>query len=137
MKYIVEKNDVFEINEHNVKYKIDLRKRLFGFAVNVIRLLMKLPYKKEFEVFRYQLSKSVTSIGANYEESQAGSKAEFRQKINICLREARETNYWLRLLKELLMTDKTEIMGSLENLIHESEEIQKIFGSISVKVKKG
>ena len=65
MKYVVDKNDVFVVNENNVKYKIDLRRRLFEFAANVIRLLMKLPFKKEFEVFRYQLSKSATSIGAN------------------------------------------------------------------------
>ena len=47
----------------------------------------------------YQLAKSGTSVGANYEESQASqSKEDFYYKIGICLREARESNDWLRLL---------------------------------------
>ena len=136
MDYFIESNEIFVINEKHIKYRIDLRKRLFEFAANVIRLLMKLPVRKEFDVLRYQLSKSATSIGANYEESQAGSKAEFRQKINICLRESRETNYWLRLIKELNILNGPKLESDLKHLIKESEEIQKIFGSISSKVKK-
>ena len=47
----------------------------------------------------YQLAKSGTSEGANYEESQASqSKEDFYYKIGICLREARESNYWLRII---------------------------------------
>jgi len=117
------------------KYKTDLRKRLFVFAANTIRLLMNLPTRREFDVFRYQLSKSATSIGANYEESQAGSIAEFRQKINICLREARETGYWLRLIKELKIVTEEKIGNDLTNLLTEINEIQKIFGSIAFKIK--
>ena len=45
-------------------YKVDLDKRLLKFSVNTIRFLQTLPYKKEFEVFRSQLSKSATSVGA-------------------------------------------------------------------------
>jgi len=50
--------------EESVKYKIDLDKRLLSFAVNMIKFLQTIPYKKEFDVFRYQLSRSSTSIGA-------------------------------------------------------------------------
>ena len=52
------------------KYEVDLKKRLLDFAINTMRFIMTLPYKKEFDVFRYQLSKSATSIGANYRETQ-------------------------------------------------------------------
>ena len=79
-------------------------------------MISLIPYKREYDVFRNQLSKSVTSIGANYQESQAASYAEFRQRIQICLRESRETVYWIKLLKE-------------------SIEIKKIFGTIYNKVK--
>ena len=66
-----------------------------------MELLIKIPYKKEYEVIRYQLSKSATSIGANYEESQATTRKEFLVKIRISLREALESNYWLRIIKAL------------------------------------
>lgn len=51
---------------------------------------------------KFQLGKSSTSVGANYEEAQAGSsKADFKNKVRISLKEARESNYWLRVLKAL------------------------------------
>ncbi|WP_255671092.1 four helix bundle protein [Flavobacterium channae] len=79
---------------------------------------------------RFQLGKSCTSIGANYEESQAGSsKADFTNKVKIALREARETNYWLRVLKELNENSDE----SLEMLIKESQELKNILGAIVVK----
>jgi four helix bundle protein len=75
----------------------------------------------------FQLSKSSTSVGANYEEAQAGlSKADFKNKCKIYLREARESNYWLRVLKELLEKDDIE----LNRLLNESLEIKNIFGAI-------
>ena len=52
------------MGEAKSKYKVDLDKRLLLFSVNIIKFLQTLPYKKEFEVFRYQLSKSATSVGA-------------------------------------------------------------------------
>jgi four helix bundle protein len=69
-------------------------------------------------------------IGANYEESQAGSsKADFTNKVKIALREARETNYWLRILKEL--NDNND--KSLELLIKENQELKNILGAIVLK----
>jgi four helix bundle protein len=76
------------------------------FAVDVMRFLNTLPNNKEFDVFRYQLSKSATSVGANYNESQAGSYAEFRQRIQICLREARESHYFLKVIARLKIRDE-------------------------------
>ncbi len=53
------------------------------------------------KIIKYQLAKSSTSAGANYEESQAGSsKADFNNKVRIALREMRESNYWLRIIKK-------------------------------------
>ncbi|WP_291093681.1 four helix bundle protein [Empedobacter sp. UBA6745] len=54
------------------------------------------------KIIKYQLVKAATSIGANYEEAQAGSsKADFINKVDISLKEARESNYWLRLIEAL------------------------------------
>ncbi|RMG24108.1 MAG: four helix bundle protein [Methanobacteriota archaeon] len=114
------------------RYEVDLRKRLFDFSVKTIRFLGTLPYKKEYDVFRYQLSKSATSIGANYEEAQTSTQKEFIQKVRIALREANETNYWLRLLDEL----NAGISEDCKQLIKESKEIALILGSILVKIEK-
>jgi four helix bundle protein len=65
----------------------NLSERLFNYAVNVLKFLKKLPRTPEVNVIRYQLAKSSTSSGANYEESQAGSsKADFNNKVRISLR---------------------------------------------------
>ncbi len=58
----------------------------------------------------YQLAKSSTSVGANYEEAQAGaSKADFKNKVKISLKEARESNYWLRVVKALETSENIEL----------------------------
>lgn len=108
----------------------DLLKRTFNFGISCLKFLRKLESNPENNLIRFQLGKSCTSIGANYEESQAGSsKADFINKVKIALREARETNYWLRILKEL--NDNND--ESLELLIKESQELKNILGAIVVK----
>lgn len=126
--------DIVIVREKSGKYEVDLRLRLFNFSKNTLIMLMTLPYKKEFDVFKSQLARSATSIGANYEESQASSYAEFRHRIQICLREARETHYWLRLLKDVLSDSNQNV--ELDSLVSEISEIKKIFGAISAKVRK-
>lgn len=79
------------------------------------------------------MGKSCTSIGANYEEAQAGaSKADFKNKVRIALKEARESNYWLRLLKAL--DDKYN--KELNYLIDESNELKAILASIVNKMNQ-
>ena len=107
----------------------DLKDRLFQFAIGVLKMLGNLKVSKETDVIKYQLSKSATSSGANYEESQAAvSKADFINKVGISLKEMRESNYWLRIIKELF--PKTENIGYL---VGESEELGKILASILIK----
>jgi four helix bundle protein len=124
-----------EVREKKSKYKIDLNDRLFQFAVRCLRLLNELSNKRQFDIFKIQLSKSCTSIGANYEESQASSFAEFRQRIQICLRESRETHYWIKLLRQVYEQDNSAKISQLDELLQESLEIKLIFGAISSKVK--
>ena len=84
--------------------------------------------KREF-VLSKQFLRSATSIGANVEESIGGqSEKDFFMKLNIAYKEARESHYWLRLLK-----DSEIITPEMANpLIQDIEEIQRILGS-SVK----
>lgn len=105
-----------------------LGKRLFDFAVSIIKFCRGLKKSKENDVISYQLIKSSTSSGANYEEAQAAiSKADFINKINISLKEMRESNYWLRILSKI---DNEEKVNSFLN---ESNELKKILGSIYSK----
>ena len=103
MEYkIVYQDKKFKIKEEDSKYDVDLKDRLFRFAVDTIKFLGTLPFKKEYDVFRYQLSRSATSMGANYEEAQgAFSKKEFASKIGICLKESKESNYFYRVIQAL------------------------------------
>ncbi|KAF0200311.1 MAG: hypothetical protein FD170_3569 [Bacteroidetes bacterium] len=108
----------------------NLEKRLFDFAVRAIKFIRTLPTSSEYSVIKYQLTKSATSSGANYEESQAGSsKADFINKVRISLREMRESNYWLRIIKGIYDEDNQE----LNYLIQESKELKLILGSIVQK----
>ncbi|MCJ7448909.1 MAG: four helix bundle protein [Bacteroidales bacterium] len=108
----------------------DLSKRLFKFAVDVIKLLRSLKGGSELKIISPQLAKSSTSSGANYEEAQAAvSRADFGYKVGISLKEMRESNYWLRILRELY-TENLEII----RLVNESVELKNILGSISYKV---
>lgn len=111
---------------------VGLGKRLFDFAVRTIKYCRTLPKGKEYEIISYQLIKSSTSSGANYEEAQGAiSKPDFFHKINICLKEMRETNYWLRILKEIKSND-----DNIEIILKESLELMRILGSISSKSLK-
>jgi len=111
------------------KPKNDLQERLFKFAVQVIKLIRLLPGSKEYDVISYQLIKSSTSSGANYDEAQAAvSKADFANKIGISLKEIRESNYWIRILVAITIDNEEWI-----KMRQESYELMNILGSIYSK----
>jgi four helix bundle protein len=105
----------------------------YDFAVKVVRLYQKIvPEKKEFVVSK-QFLRSGTSIGSNIEEAIGGiSKREFVVKMQISYKEARETKYWLRLMKDTDLISKDE--G--ENLIADVDELIRIIVAI-IKTSKG
>ena len=114
-------------------HKNDLNDRLFNFAVNTILFLQNIRNTPESKIIKYQLTKSSTSSGPNYEESQAASsRADFSNKIKISLKEMRESNYWSRVLSETKLGDQNECKGFIE----ESEELKKILVAISSKLRK-
>ena len=86
----------------NKEFGKELEKRTRQFAVRIIRLSMKLPDTPEGRVVRNQMTKSGTSIGANYREAnRARSKADFKNRIKICESEASETQYWLEFIVDV------------------------------------
>ena len=108
-----------------------IKDKTYQFALGVIQLYVKLRDQKEF-VLSKQLLRSGTSIGANVEEATAAqSKKDFLSKMSIASKEARETNYWLRLLR-----DSGLCVGiDFSNQIKESDEIIRILTAI-VKTSK-
>lgn len=96
-----------------------IKNKSFQFSLKIILLYRELKNEKEFVISK-QLLKSGTSIGANIEEALAGqSKRDFITKMSISSKEARETKYWLRLLKqsELTSINVNDILIDVEELI--------------------
>ena len=113
--------------------KQDIKERSFEFAVRVIKFVQRLPKNYTSQKIGGQLLEVATSTGANVEKATGGfSKRDFTYKMGVALKEARESNYWLRLIKvSELATD-----NELDFLLKESEELRKILTSI-VKTSKG
>ena len=95
-----------------------VKDKSFEFALKIIDLYKYLRYEKKEYVMSNQLLRSGTSIGANIEEAQAAqSKKDFISKMSIASKEARETHYWLRLLKYGGYIIKEDIIQDCEELI--------------------
>ena len=91
----------------------------FDFAVRTVNLYKHLTDNKKEFVLSKQLLRSGTSIGANVTEAQKGqSKADFNAKMNIALKEANESEYWIRLLYRTEYLTKEEF-NSIEKDIKE------------------
>jgi four helix bundle protein len=111
----------------NKEFAKQLEKRTKRFAVRIIRLSTKLPNTPEGRVVRYQMTKAGTSVGANYREAnRARSKADFRNKIDICETEASETQYWLEMIIQVGWLTREDLNWEYE----EFGELLAIFTSI-------
>jgi four helix bundle protein len=104
----------------------------YSFALRIVKLSQYLVQEKKEFVLSKQILRSGTSIGANIEEAnQAESKADFIHKLSISNKEAFETHYWLRLLRDSdYLTDKLA-----ESLLNDCDEVQKLLVS-SIKTAK-
>ncbi|MDI3320501.1 four helix bundle protein [Pinibacter soli] len=101
--------------------------KTFSFSIRIIKLFQYLKTKRTDKELIGQLLRSGTSIGANAEEAIGGSsRKDFVHKLKIAYREARETRYWLRLLKATDIVEE-KIANSL---INDCEEILKILTAI-------
>jgi four helix bundle protein len=116
-------------NYNNPKNKkpFDLEERTSEYAKCIIRLCKKLPTNTvNIEIIR-QLVRAAGSVGANYREAnEALSRKDFTYRLRITRKEAKESSYWLDLLKEANLNIEEEING----LYRESRELRNIFSSI-------
>ncbi len=114
----------------NEKRNVILEKS-FQFSLDIIELYKILKANKEFVISK-QLLRSATSIGANVNESIAAqSKKDFTNKMSIASKEARETKYWLLLLKESKLVNL-----NYEKYIRSVDELIKLL-TATVKTSQG
>lgn len=128
----VSKNYQIKINMENKEFAKQLEKRTKTFAITIIKLSSSLPNTSEGRVIRNQITKSGTSIGANYREAnRARSKADFSNRISISESEASETVYWLEIIEELGWSE----IQIIEATMKEANELLAIFTSIGKNMK--
>ena len=111
----------------------DIRERVFRFACGVVEMQdMLVTRGGSARDMGRQLVRAATSIGANLEEADAGqSRADFISKCTISLKEARESHYWLRLMRATRKIDET-----YDPLLHECDRIVAVLTTI-VKKSRG
>ena len=103
-----------------------IKDKAYQFAIEIIHLYKEMIKQNEF-VLSKQIVRSGTSVGANVEEAIAAqSRKDFISKMSIASKEARESNYWLRLLRDAHVVKNI----NLEPVLKSSEEIIKIITSI-------
>lgn len=108
--------------------KYDLEERTFVFATKIVVLCKQATRSVVIVPVISQLVRAGTSIGANYcEANGASSKKDFRNKIFICKKEAKETKYWLKLLAEADENVRKECLS----LWKEAQELTLIFSKIA------
>ena len=109
-----------------------VERKSFLFAVRIVKLCKHLNASENEYVLTKQLLRAGTSVGANIAEAeQAQSRADFISKMNIALKEAGETNYWLRLLQATDYLTETEF----SSIYSDCRELEKMLTAI-VKTAK-
>lgn len=110
-----------------------IRDKSYSFALRIVKLNQMMVNDLKEYVLSKQILKSGTSIGANIEEAIGGqSNKDFRAKMFISYKEARETHFWLRLLKDSSLIP----LEVAESLLDDCKELKKILGSILVTLNK-
>ncbi len=129
--------DWFAVAESDGSYRSDIRERTFAFALRIVKMIRAIEKAERYRsdsssTLRRQLLRSATSVGANLEEAKgAESQADFLHKLRVALKEARETHYWLRLLRAADFVEEK----NTDDLLDESDQIIGILTSIIVNTQ--
>lgn len=117
-------------NQNSKQY--DLEKRTLEFSKNLIHFLNSLPKNNINNNLVSQVIRSGTSVGANYREAnETETKKDFVFRVRICRKEAKESVYWLELIKE----SNPNFINEVEIFKQEASEFVKIFAAIALKAK--
>lgn len=107
--------------------KYDIHERIFSFIVEVINLLNKLPKTTTNLIFINQVTRSVTSMGANDQEADGAlTKKDFIHKFTLVRKESKETVFWIRIIGKT----NSKFNDEIETLVKEGNEIIAIVSTI-------
>ena len=121
------------MSENRTAKVYDLEERTYQFAKAVCIFCKGVPSSLSNLEYCKQLIRSSGSVGANYiEANESLGKKDFLMKMKICRKEAKESAYWLRLIKE---TNKDVTAADGQLLINEANELKKIFSAIILKLR--
>ena len=110
-----------------------IQEKSYAFSIRIVKLYRYLTEKKKEYVLSKQVLRSGTSIGANVEEGIGGqSQKDFYAKLNIAYKEARETSYWLRILRDTNYLSSKEATA----IIEDCNELLRIITAIINTMKK-
>jgi four helix bundle protein len=131
MKYPAIRSEAWALSESsdNVsqRHAFDLEERTARFGEAVIRFCKKIPRAPENNRLIDQLVGCSTSVGANYCEANEGvSKKDFRNTIGRCVKEAKETKFFLR----MIAASEPKLANEARSLYREAKELHLIFASI-------
>jgi four helix bundle protein len=110
----------------------DLRERSLKFAVDIVRFINSIDRSKSNFVVFNQVMRSGTSVGANIEEADSSpTRKDFKYKMTIAKKEAAETIYWLKIIKESGLVDDGKRIAALSD---ECDQLVKILSTIIRKI---
>ena len=122
-----------QIQNQNSKTKYDLIERTALFGEDTITFALSLPVTSVNKPLISQVTRSSTSIGANYMEADAAeSKKDFQHKIGLCKKESKETMHWLR----MIATANPNHADKCRTLWKEAHELTLIFSAILNKTRE-
>lgn len=115
-----------------MKEKNVIVEKSYVFALRIVKLFRYLSTEKKEYHLSKQVIRSRTSIGANVEEAMAGSsRNDFKAKLDIAHKEARETRFWLKLLRDSKILEP----NAANSILFDCEELIKILSSILKSIK--
>lgn len=118
------------------KRRDEFKKRIYRYILRMIKFLNQLPNYSVIREIKSQLTRSGTSIGANYFEAEsASSKKDYQNFFFISLKSANETKFWLNVVKDAELVTKNHVQ-ECNYLLQETTEIAKIFASSILTMKK-
>lgn len=117
----------------SIRSPAELSERLLNYSVRVIRVVESLPQTLAGRRIADQLLRAAVSVGAHYEEAQgAESRGDFVHKLQIGLKELRESSYWLRLLAKASLLPEDRLLS----LIDESTQLRAILSKAVATTKR-
>ncbi len=116
----------YQCPKRNNSINYDIHQRIFQFIVRVLNFLNTLSFTYANQVCKNQITRSVTSMGANDQEADGASTSkDFLHKLTIVRKESKETLYWLKLIQST-----NSFKSNLDQLIQEGNEINAIVSTI-------